>query len=150
MEPTYQLLVNRTLQKWSENPHEGVLIALAGPPGSGRSTLAQEVARRLASLRSSKPAPAPKTAVISIDGFHLTLAALRALPNADEALARRGAPWTFDADAAAALVRELRTSGPSSSGLSSSRAVELQGDIWQRASDPAWNWPSRGLNTMTS
>lgn len=117
MEPTYQLLVDRVIHKWSEKPHDRLLIALAGPPGSGKTTLAQEVARRLASSSPSIPA-APKTAVVSVDGFHLTLAALRALPNAEEALARRGAPWTFDAEAAATLVRELRTSGPSSSRTS--------------------------------
>ncbi|KAL2278172.1 hypothetical protein FJTKL_14597 [Diaporthe vaccinii] len=113
MEPTYQLLVDRVIHKWSEKPHDRILIALAGPPGSGKTTIAQEVAQRLASSHPSAP-DAPKTAVVSIDGFHLTLAALRALPNAEEALARRGAPWTFDAEAAVALVRELRTSGPSS------------------------------------
>lgn len=112
MESTYQFLVDRVIHKWSEKPHDRILIALAGPPGSGKTTLANEVARRLAS--SSRPS-VPKTAVVSIDGFHLTLAALRALPNAEEALARRGAPWTFDAEAAAALVRGLRTSGPGSS-----------------------------------
>lgn len=119
MEPTYQLLVDRVIHRWSEKPHDRILIALAGPPGSGKTTLAREVAQRLA---SSSPA-APKTSVVSIDGFHLTLAALRALPNAEEALARRGAPWTFDAEAAATLVRELRTSGPSSSGALPPRDV---------------------------
>lgn len=120
MESTYQSLVDRVIHKWSEKPHARILIALAGPPGSGKTTLANEVSQRLASSRPS----APKTAVVSIDGFHLTLAALRALPNADEALARRGAPWTFDAEAAAALVRELRKSGPgSSSGASRPRDV---------------------------
>lgn len=118
MDPTYQLLVDRVIHKWSEKPRDRILIALAGPPGSGKSTIAQEVAQRLASSRASTTSAAPKTAVVSIDGFHLTLAALRALPNAEEALARRGAPWTFDADAAVALVRDLRASGPSSSGTS--------------------------------
>ncbi|KAK7702799.1 hypothetical protein SLS64_009409 [Diaporthe eres] len=122
MEPAYQLLVDRVLHKWSENPHHRILIALAGPPGSGKTTIAQEVAQRLASSRPAASA-APKTAVVSIDGFHLTLAALQALPNAKEALARRGAPWTFDAEAAVALVRGLRTSGPSSSRASPPRDV---------------------------
>lgn len=122
MEPIYQLLVDRIIHKWSEKPHDRILIALAGPPGSGKSTIARKVAQRLASSSSSTPA-APKTAVVSVDGFHMTLAALRALPNADEALARRGAPWTFDADAAVALVRELRMSGPNSAGFPSRDVV---------------------------
>ncbi|KAJ0108274.1 L-xylulose reductase [Diaporthe amygdali] len=122
MEPIYQLLVDRIIHKWSEKPHDRILIALAGPPGSGKTTIARKVAQRLASSSSSTPA-APKTAVVSVDGFHMTLAALRALPNAEEALARRGAPWTFDADAAVALVRELRMSGPNSAGFSSRDVV---------------------------
>ncbi|KAK7752902.1 hypothetical protein SLS62_005061 [Diatrype stigma] len=82
-----------------------ILIALAGPPGSGKTTIAANVALALAGL----PDP-PKTVVISVDGFHLPLAALRNLPNAAEALARRGAPWTFDAQAAVEMVRKLRRS----------------------------------------
>lgn len=45
---------------------------------------------------------------ISTDGYHLPLATLRALPNAEEALLRRGAPWTFDGKAIVQLVHRLR------------------------------------------
>jgi pantothenate kinase len=79
-----------------------VLIALAGPPGSSKTTLAHNVTRQIQSL----PSP-PSTYVVSLDGFHLTHAKLLALPNAEEAVARRGAPWTFDAAAAVELVRQL-------------------------------------------
>lgn len=82
-----------------------ILIALAGPPGSGKSTIAEQVVQALGAIPS-----APKTVSVSIDGFHLPLATLHAMPNAAEAIARRGAPWTFDADAAVALVKDLGTS----------------------------------------
>jgi pantothenate kinase len=82
-----------------------ILIALAGPPGSGKSTIAEQVVQALASIPS-----APKTVAVSIDGFHLPLATLHAMPNAAEAIARRGAPWTFDAEAAVALVKDLGSS----------------------------------------
>jgi pantothenate kinase len=40
---------------------------------------------------------APTTAIaLGMDGFHLTKAELRQMPNPTEAFARRGAPWTFD------------------------------------------------------
>ncbi|GAW15574.1 hypothetical protein ANO14919_049880 [Xylariales sp. No.14919] len=80
-----------------------VLIGLAGPPGSGKSTVAVEVARRIEQAHSRL-----KVAVVSLDGFHLTLAVLNARPDAKVALARRGAPWTFDGVAAVQLVQRLK------------------------------------------
>ncbi|TDZ51753.1 putative uridine kinase [Colletotrichum trifolii] len=113
MEATYRTLVQRILSKWEEKQnsppeeseaHPRLIIALAGPPGSGKTTIAQ----RVLSALSSTAEPRPKTVVLSADGFHLPLAALHAMPNASEAIARRGVPWTFDGQGAVDLVRELR------------------------------------------
>lgn len=116
MDATYQELATRVIELWksrSEAPPscsaaaaatERIIIGLAGSPGSGKSTLAYKVASLIQSLPSG-----PKVAVVSLDGFHLTRAELGALPNATEAFARRGAPWTFDAAAAAKLVQRLKT-----------------------------------------
>ncbi|KAJ0382240.1 hypothetical protein COL922a_012969 [Colletotrichum nupharicola] len=115
MESTYRSLVQRILSKWEEkkvssssapDTHPRLIIALAGPPGSGKTTIAQ----RVVSAINNYPGPHPKSVVMSADGFHLPLATLRALPNAAEAIARRGAPWTFDGQAVVEIVRELRTS----------------------------------------
>lgn len=106
MEATYESLAQRVQQQWATQQSQGqkrLLIALAGPPGSGKTTIAKHVVERVATLPS-----APSIVAISADGFHLSLATLRALPNAVEALARRGAPWTFDGAAAALLVHRLR------------------------------------------
>ncbi|KAL2110436.1 hypothetical protein VUR80DRAFT_8115 [Thermomyces stellatus] len=108
MDATYESLAKRIQQKWaekrsSEGDEARLLIALAGPPGSGKSTIASRVVEQVRALPS-----APSTLAIPADGFHFPLAVLRSLPNAAEALARRGAPWTFDAAAAVALVRRLR------------------------------------------
>ncbi|KAK1524112.1 short chain dehydrogenase [Colletotrichum costaricense] len=115
MESTYHTLVQRIILKWAEkrrtssdtsNVHPRLIIALAGPPGSGKTTIAQKV---VSAINASQE-PHPKCIVLSADGFHLPLAALRALPNAAEAIARRGAPWTFDGQAVIDLVRQLRAS----------------------------------------
>jgi pantothenate kinase len=67
---------------------------LAGVPGSGKTTLAA----RLAEEVNARTAPNTLVA-LGMDGFHLTKAELRQFPNAAEAFARRGAPWTFDTNA---------------------------------------------------
>lgn len=79
------------------------LIALAGVPGSGKTTLAARLADEVNALAG------PGTlAVLGMDGFHLTRAELSRLPDPDEALARRGAPWTFNPQALAERLRALR------------------------------------------
>lgn len=116
MDQTYRLLVDCILDKWEErkakatavsgieHPIPRLIIAIAGPPGSGKTTIANQVANIINSSPKS-----PKTIVISADGFHLPLATLRKLPNASEALARRGAPWTFDGHAAVSFIRKLKS-----------------------------------------
>ncbi|MGW5451806.1 nucleoside/nucleotide kinase family protein [Nocardia sp. NPDC003979] len=73
------------------------LLGIAGPPGAGKSTLAQRLCHELNRLgRSAVVAP--------MDGYHLRNDVLRARG----ALARKGAPDTFDADAFVADLRLLR------------------------------------------
>lgn len=49
--------------------------------------------------------------VMGMDGYHLTRAQLDQMPNAAEAHRRRGAPWTFDADAFATDLDTLKSTG---------------------------------------
>ncbi len=72
------------------------LIAIAGPPGVGKSTVAEVLCAQL--NNRGKP-----TALVPMDGFHLENDALEALG----LLARKGAPETFDVEGFKALVREL-------------------------------------------
>lgn len=81
------------------------LIALAGVPGAGKTTLAS----RLAQAINARTAPNTMLA-LGMDGFHYTRAALQQFPNPAEAFARRGAPWTFDAAALEQRLQELRAS----------------------------------------
>lgn len=77
-------------------PHSGPrrVIALAGPPASGKSTLAEQIA-----------ALDPSFAVVPMDGFHLDNAIL----SARDLLPRKGAPQTFDADGFIHLIKRLKT-----------------------------------------
>lgn len=71
------------------------LVAIAGPPGSGKSTIAAELAARLG----------PASAVLPMDGFHLDNDRLRHLG----LLHRKGAPETFDAAGFLNLLRAVRS-----------------------------------------
>lgn len=83
------------------------LIALAGVPGSGKTTLAASLCAEVNAQLGPKSAHGMVS--LGMDGFHLTRAELKQRPDAAEALARRGAPWTFAPDALAERLHTLRT-----------------------------------------
>lgn len=76
------------------------LVALAGPPASGKSTVAERLAAEVARLGRSAQ-------VVPMDGFHLDNATL----DARGLRARKGAPETFDVARLLTLVREVRAGG---------------------------------------
>ena len=73
-----------------------VLLGITGPPGAGKSSLAEAVLRAV-----------PGSVLVPMDGFHL---AQRVLDEAGLA-ARKGAPETFDRDGFAALLQRVRDQG---------------------------------------
>ncbi|MFD1938419.1 MULTISPECIES: nucleoside/nucleotide kinase family protein [Nonomuraea] len=80
------------------------LLGIAGGPGSGKTTLAENL---VALLRRRPPAGLPPldwVAYLPMDGFHLADVELDRLGRRD----RKGAPDTFDAAGYAALLRRLR------------------------------------------
>jgi pantothenate kinase len=95
----------RLLPSHSGRPERRILIALAGLPGSGKST----VAARLADAVNTH-AGAGVMVALGMDGFHFSKAELARFPDPAEALKRRGAPWTFDAAALAQRLQDLRDS----------------------------------------
>lgn len=71
------------------------LVAIAGPPASGKSTLAADLARHLGD----------NAALVPMDGFHLD----NRLLDAAGLRARKGAPETFDAAGFAHLIARLKS-----------------------------------------
>lgn len=87
-----RLIVSR-----ADNSQGRFLAALAGPPASGKSTVAEE-------LRDAVLALGKRCEVVPMDGFHLDnpiLVARGLLP-------RKGAPETFDAAGFAAMINRLK------------------------------------------
>ena len=89
-----------------------VVIGLAGVPGSGKTTITQKWETRINSLVGAGIAKS-----LSMDGFHLTKAQLRRMPDPERAFARRGAHWTFYAVRFNQKVRELKAVGEKDSVL---------------------------------
>jgi len=82
-----------------DDGHRRLLIAIAGPPGAGKSTVAEALAEKLNHLLVDRPAEA-----VPMDGFHYDNAIL------DERgwRARKGAPETFDVGGFSSLLHRLK------------------------------------------
>lgn len=72
-----------------------VIVAVAGPPGAGKSTITEELVGLL---------PAGSAAVVPMDGFHYDDAVLNQMRLRN----RKGAPETFDFDGYATLLARLK------------------------------------------
>ncbi len=108
MEAIYSDLTTRAM-RILEHGHGSnlrrVIVAVAGAPGSGKSTIAAAVIQAL-----NDKAPQPIAVCVPMDGLNLPRAILDELPNRGEAYARRGAPWTFDAEKVIDFVHHLAKS----------------------------------------
>lgn len=74
------------------------LLGIVGPPGAGKSTLAQQLAEALGD----------KAVVVPMDGYHLANAELTRLQRTD----RKGAQDTFDSAGYVALLHRLKANPP--------------------------------------
>lgn len=87
-----------TRLKQAEASGRRVLVALAGSPGAGKSTVAEALAERL-------NAEAPGSCgLLPMDGYHFDDAVLIARGHRP----RKGAPFTFDLGGLAAMIRRLK------------------------------------------
>ena len=88
-------------------------VGIAGGPGSGKSTLAAAVALRVNELCNAEVA-----VVLPMDGFHFSRAELRSIAEGsagkysfEDLIARRGSPWTFDAEKIVASLSVAKSLG---------------------------------------
>lgn len=74
---------------------ERIIVGIAGTPGTGKSTFAEQLSRQFAS---------PSSVIVPMDGFHLAKEVIRGTSLEQ----RRGAIDTFDADGYVSLLRRIR------------------------------------------
>ncbi len=87
-----------------------IVIGVVGLPGSGKSTLAAKFVDAVNQQTGS-----PTAVALSMDGFHLSKAALAQFSDPATALARRGSPWTFDPAGLAIKLQQLQNNPAESS-----------------------------------
>ena len=131
MSATYDALASRLIDRHERDASRltngQLFVCVAGGPGSGKSTLSAAVAARI-NERMTTPSEhegggdgCVPAVVLPMDGFHYSRSQLRSMGESDsveytyeELLARRGAPWTFDAESCIAAFTEARTNGKAS------------------------------------
>lgn len=163
MSDTYASLVDRLISRYerqsaaNELQNNQLFVGIAGGPGSGKSTLANAVSEAINSRMKDNAA----CVVLPMDGFHYTRAELQAMGNSpdnewtyEELIARRGAPWTFDAEGCIKKFTEARENGRASLPIYSrvksdpvndgvilneeTKIVLLEGIYLLSWSDPRW------------
>jgi pantothenate kinase len=114
-----------------------LLVAIAGPAGSGKTTLAKQVAEKLCSQSW-------QVRVLSMDGFHHYRSTLDAMEDPVRAHKRRGAPFTFDVER---FLDALCTLSELGSGEQSEQHLLWFPDFDHGAGDPRERAISIGCDT---
>ena len=94
-------LVNQLVQRLAaDDAPERLVVGLAGAPGSGKSTIAEQ-------LKTGLKAAGIFAGLVAMDGFHLSNAVLDELGRRN----RKGAPDTFDVDGYLTTLDRVRADG---------------------------------------
>lgn len=91
-------MCERLLKLSAANTDTRTVVSLAGIPGSGKSTIAAALAKKLGSV----------AAILPQDGFHWSREHLTTLDDPEEAFRCRGAPFTFDSRRFVEKVAQLK------------------------------------------
>jgi len=119
--------VTNTLSNVNRDPPPSrILVGIAGIPASGKSTIALRIAHH---INQTRPPGEEIAIVVGLDGWHYTRAVLDTFDNVQEAHARRGAAFTFDANAYVEFVASLRQ-------------VETESAVLERPPDHEFDHPS--------
>ncbi|KAH6840725.1 P-loop containing nucleoside triphosphate hydrolase protein [Chaetomium sp. MPI-CAGE-AT-0009] len=110
MDDTLSRLLDKAWNRFLETPSDTrFLIAIAGIPGSGKTTLSKRLTKGLNARHAAQyPNNHPVAAFLPMDGYHYTRAQLDAMPDPVTAHARRGAEFTFDGEGFVQLVKRLQ------------------------------------------
>ncbi|KAL7539070.1 hypothetical protein ACHAXR_013275 [Thalassiosira sp. AJA248-18] len=136
---TYDNLATRLISRYEKDAASNSLrnnqlfVCIAGGPGSGKSTLSSAVVQRINEKMQAvndegdgpdddgPDAASLSAVVLPMDGFHYSRSQLQSMGsspdcdyNYEELLARRGAPWTFDAKGCIAAFAQARQNGKAS------------------------------------
>ena len=112
-EAALSLLVSRT-QNLAEDAVRRIAIGLAGGPGVGKSTLAEEMVKTLNGIQPGS------AALVPMDGFHMRHAKLEALGIVRD----KGAAHTFEGAEFTEFLKRLKSAGGPVSGPGYSRKIE--------------------------
>ncbi|KAL3418308.1 nicotinamide riboside kinase [Phlyctema vagabunda] len=89
-------------RRYPPSSRKRILVALAGSPGSGKTTITASL------VQSFNARSEIKIQVVPMDGFHYSKAKLSTIESTECPFQRRGAPFTFDAESFLLLIRKLR------------------------------------------
>jgi pantothenate kinase len=112
-EAALSLLVGRA-QDLAEDTARRIAIGLAGGPGVGKSTLAEEIVKTLNGIQPGS------AALVPMDGFHMRHAKLEALGIVRD----KGAAHTFEGAEFAEFLKRLKSADCAMSGPGYSRKIE--------------------------
>jgi len=82
-------------------PKKRIVVAFAGAPGSGKSTVASSL------MRAFNAKHREQLLVVPMDGFHHTQSTLSTMQSHECPFRRRGAPFTFDSERFVKVVQAL-------------------------------------------